>query len=136
VDGRGEAIEVRSAAGEMELRIALTDQGPVFSLRGARLEIDAADTVAVNCRQFEVRTTGGVMLDAAGDIALRSAAETHLWSAGDTYIDGQMVKLNCQDRPGYPDPPAPEALPAPPPAAGHDNCCGAVGARPDTATGL
>ena len=135
-DGRGEAIEVRSAAGEMELRIALTDQGPVLSLRGARLEIDAADTVAVNCRQFEVRTTGGVMFDAAGDIALRSGAATHLRSAGDTNIDGQLVKLNCQDRGEYPDAPAPEALPAPPPVASHDNCCGAVHERPDTATGV
>lgn len=106
-DSKGEAIEVRSSAGEMELRIALTDQGPVLSLRGARLEIDAADTVAVNCRQFEVRTTEGVTLDAAGDIALRSGATTHLRSAGDTNIDGQMVKLNCQDRSGYT-----EALPA------------------------
>ncbi len=111
-DGRGEAIEVRSAAGEMELRIALTDRGPVLSLRGARLEIDAADTVAVNCRQFAVRAADGVVLDAAGGIALTSGAETHLRSAGDTYIDGQMVKLNCQDRVGYPDDPAPAALPA------------------------
>jgi hypothetical protein len=115
-DCNGEAIEVRSASGEMELRISLTDQGPVLSLRGARLEIDAADTVAVNCRQFELRTTEGVVLDAAADIELRSGAATHLRSAGDTNIDGQMVKLNCQDRAGYPDAPAPEALPAPPPA--------------------
>lgn len=111
-DGNGEAIEVRSAAGEMELRIALTDQGPVLSLRGARLEIDAADTVAVNCRQFEVRTTEGVVFDAAGDVALRSGGETHLRSAGDTNIDGQLIKLNCQDRAGYADAPAPAALPA------------------------
>ena len=54
-DSQGEAIEVRSAGGEMELRIALTEQGPVLTLRGARLEIDAADTVAVNCRHFAVR---------------------------------------------------------------------------------
>src|SRR5438067_13914917 len=90
----------------MELRIALTDQGPVLTLRGARLEIDAADTVAVNCRHFAVHTTDGVVLDAAGGIALRSGAETHLRSAGDTYIDGRLVNLNCLDRAGYPDDPA------------------------------
>jgi hypothetical protein len=105
-DERGEAIEVRSAAGEMELRIALTEQGPVLTLRGARLEIDAADTVAVNCRHFAVRTTDGVVLDAAGGIAMNSGAETRLRSAGDTYIDGRLVNLNCLDRTGYPDDPA------------------------------
>jgi hypothetical protein len=109
-DGQGEAIEVRSASGEMELRIALTDQGPVLSLRGARFEIDAADTVAVNCRHFAVRTTDGVVLDAAGEIAMRSGADTRLRSAGDTYIDARLVNLNCLDRTGYPDDPARAAL--------------------------
>src|SRR3712207_3509256 len=74
VDGRGEAIEIRSPGGEVELCIALTAQGPVLTVRGARLEIDAADTVAVNCRQFELRTAEGIVLDADGDLALRSRA--------------------------------------------------------------
>jgi hypothetical protein len=105
-DGGTEAIEIRSPGGEMELRIALTDRGPVLSLRGARLEIDAADAVAVNCRQFEVHAAEGVVLTAAGDVAIRSG--------GDTSIDGRLVKLNCQDRGGYPDG---AALPEPNPPA-------------------
>ena len=111
-DGRGEAIEVRSAAGEIELRIALTEHGPVLTLRGARLEIDAAETVAVNCRHFAVHTTDGMVFDAAGDIALRSGADTRLRSAGDTYVDGRLVNLNCLDRTGYPDDPARSIAPA------------------------
>jgi hypothetical protein len=114
-DGHSEEIEVRSAGGEMELRIVLTDQGPVLSLRGARLQIDATDTIAVNCRQFAVRTTEGVILDAAGDIALRSGADVHVRSAGDTHIDGTLVKLNCDERPANSEPPDQGALP---PAAG------------------
>jgi hypothetical protein len=97
-DGGTEAIEVRSPAGQVELRIALTDQGPVLSLRGVRLEIDSTDSVAVNCRRFSLRTTESLSLDAAGDLALRSGQEMHLQSAGDTSIDGKLLKLNCKDR--------------------------------------
>lgn len=102
-DGRGEVIEVRSSGGEVELRIALTNDGPVLSLSGARLEINATDTVALNCRHLAVRATEGVSMEAGGDIALKSA--------GDTFIDGKLVKLNCLDRTGYPDDPAPSDTP-------------------------
>src|SRR4051812_17448676 len=71
-DGRTEEIEVRSSGGDIEIRIVLTQHGPVLTLCGARLEINASDTVAVNCRQFAVRATEGMLLDAGGDIALRS----------------------------------------------------------------
>ena len=104
-DGPTEEIEIRSSGGEIEIRIALTKQGPVLSLSGARLEIDASDTIAVNCKQFAVRATEGVLLDAAGKVEVRSGNEIHLRSAEDTFIDGKLVNLNCLDRTGYPDDP-------------------------------
>jgi phage gp45-like len=113
-DGRTEEIEVRSSTGALEIRIVLTDQGPVLTLCGARLEINATDTVAVNCKHFAVRAAEGVVLDAAGDIALVSGQETRLRSAGDTFIDGKLLKLNCQDRTGYADAQGSIAAPAQP----------------------
>lgn len=104
-DGRTEEIEIRSSGGEIEIRIALTKQGPVLSLSGARLEINATDTVVVNCKQFAVRATEGVLLDAAGNVEVRSGNEIKLRSAADTSIDGKLVKLNCLDRTEYPDDP-------------------------------
>jgi hypothetical protein len=98
-----EEIEIRSSGGEVEVRIVLTEQGPILRLRGARLEIDSSDTVAVNCRQFEVNATHGVQLRTAGDVEVRSNAEIRLKSGGQTYIDGDYVNLNCLDRRGYHD---------------------------------
>jgi hypothetical protein len=100
VDGPNEELEIRSPEGQVELRIALTEQGPVLTLRGLRLELDAADTVAVNCRQFSLRTTEGVVLDAAGDVSLRSGKEIRLRSDGETFIDGKLLKLNCLEPEG------------------------------------
>jgi len=98
-----EEIEVRSSGGEVEVRIVLTEQGPILRLRGARLEIDSSDTVAVNCRRFEVNASQGVQLSTAGDVAVRSDAEIRLKSGRETFIDGDYVNLNCLDRRGYHD---------------------------------
>jgi hypothetical protein len=118
-----EEIEIRSPAGQMELRIALTPQGPVLQLRGARLEIDSTDAVAVNCRQFEINASEGVKINSAGDIDLHGQGEMRVRTAGSTSIDSDWVNLNCGDRTGYhddpdhPDPPDPPDHPAKEPPA-------------------
>ncbi len=63
--GGAEELEIRSPQGAVEVRILLTDSGPVVRLSGARLELDAAETVAVSCRRFEVRAEGDICLDGA-----------------------------------------------------------------------
>ena len=123
-DGR-EEIEIRSAGGEMEVRIALTPQGPVLQLRGARLEIDSTDTVAVNCRSFEVNAADGVKIQTAGDIDVRGAGEMRLKTSGQTFIDGDYVNLNCRERAGYHDDPAtnPPVLPEPEAVGDESGTC-------------
>jgi len=102
-DPQGESIVVRAAGGKLELSIRMTDAGPVLSLKGVRLELEAADSVAVNCREFAVNAREAVRLESAGDVQVRSDAEIRLRSAGDTYVDADYVKLNCLDREGYHD---------------------------------
>src|SRR5262245_13364700 len=86
-DGNAEELEIRSASGDLELSIALTEAGPVLRLRGVKLQIDSTDAVALNCREFNV--------NAAGDVRIKSQGQTH--------IDAEMINLNCGDRTGYPD---------------------------------
>ena len=109
VGDEGEAIEIRSPEGEMELRITLTDEGPVLSLHGARLELVSPETVAVRCKRFEVETES-VSLRATGDIEIQGEAEFRTRTVGSTWIDGDYVNLNCRERTGYHDDPAMAAL--------------------------
>ena len=126
-DERGELIEVRSPAGDVELRIVLTADGPVVQLRGARLELDSNDTVSLNCRRLELRATDGIVLESGGNLEAYSAAEVHVKSAGDAYIDGKLVNLNCKDRTGYPDAEATAAVELPAPAQEPAHDCGCHG---------
>jgi hypothetical protein len=114
-DALGDEIQLRSANGTMELRIRMTDEGPVLSLRGVKLEIEATDSIAVSCREFAVNTAESVRVNSGGDFEVRSAHDIRLKSAADTSLDADYVKINCGDREGYHDfvPEDQASLPAP-----------------------
>jgi hypothetical protein len=116
-DALGDEIQLRSANGAMELRIRMTDEGPILSLRGVKLEIEATDSIAVSCREFAVNTAEAVRLNSGGDFEVRSAQDIRLKSAADTTLDADYVKINCGDREGYHDhvPENPAPLPSPDP---------------------
>lgn len=74
----GEEIELRSARGDLDLRIVLTDTGPLVTLRCAKLEVESPE-VAFRCHDFAVQTTGDLRLKSEGDI----------------HMNGAYVRLNC-----------------------------------------
>lgn len=81
-----EELEVRSPGGEVEVRIVLTENGPVVSLRGARLELESAEAVAVKCRTFEVNASEGVNL---------TGHELRVKTDDDIHLNGKIIRLNC-----------------------------------------
>lgn len=104
-DTNGEKIAILSPQGETELSIRLTPDGPVLLLRGVQLEIESANCLSVNCKEFAVNASDAVHIQAAGQMVLASGDDIRLKSAQDTHIDGDMVKINCGDRAGYHDDP-------------------------------
>jgi hypothetical protein len=89
----GEEIEIRSPQGELDLRITLTDAGPVVSLRAARLELDAP-AVAVRCQTFAVSASSEVSLSSGGALNL-TADELRAKTEHDIHLNGAYVRLNC-----------------------------------------
>lgn len=94
VNDSREELEVRSPQGEVEVRITLTDSGPVVSLRGARLELESPDAVSVTCRRFEVSTTEGTQLHSAGDVNI-TGQEMRVKTEADIHLNGGIIRLNC-----------------------------------------
>ena len=105
-DPAGEELEIRSRRGEVEVRIVLTDAGPVVTLRGGRLELDAP-AVSVRCETFAVQASSEVSLTSQGAVRI-AADELHARTAQDIHLNGAFIRLNCT-----PDAPAPTPLPAP-----------------------
>ena len=93
IDGAGEEIEIRSARGEVDVRITLTDAGPVVSLRGARLELEAPD-VSVRCNTFDVHATETLSLSSERDVRIE-ADELRAKTEHDVHLNGAFIRLNC-----------------------------------------
>lgn len=103
-DAGRDTIELKSRDGALELRITMTPEGPMIHVKGGSLAVEAADAVSVACKRFDVRASDGINF-AAGNVSLASEGEVRIRSQGNTYMDSEVLHLNCGDRSGYPPPP-------------------------------
>lgn len=96
VDGVQEQIELRSAEGAVEVRIVMTDDGPVVSLTGGRLEVNTPDTVAFNCKNFEVNASEKAHIASGGPVRV-TGQELRVLTDNDVHLNGAFIRLNCPD---------------------------------------
>jgi len=89
----GEELELRSARGDLDLRIVLTAAGPVVSLRCARLEVESPE-VAFRCDTFDVHAKGDVRLASEREVSI-TADELRAKTERDIHLNGAYVRLNC-----------------------------------------
>jgi hypothetical protein len=94
VAGECEELEVRDALGQVEVSVSLTADGPVVRVRGGRLELDAADTVSVRCRRFELQTSESTELSSSGTVRI-TGEELRVKTEDDIHLNGQIIRLNC-----------------------------------------
>lgn len=84
--GSDELVEVRSSSGQLELRIKLTDDGPVLQMESVRLELKASEAVEIESRRVEIKATE--------TLQLTSADEVKVDAEGSVRVNGKMIYLN------------------------------------------
>lgn len=102
IDDGEERLQVRDAQGALEMEVRLTRQGPVLRLSSERIELNATDTVAVNCERFvvnakrsaEIRTEGDARIQADGALDLQATGELRLRSEDELKAVANMIWLN------------------------------------------
>jgi len=87
-------VEVRGAEGQVELRIKLTPEGPVLQMESVRLSLKAAESVNVECKNFEVRATEAVDMHSDGGMQLSGQADVRVNANGHVVVTGEMIHLN------------------------------------------
>lgn len=90
----GETVEIRADGGEVELRIRMTPEGPVVQLDGAKVEINAAESIRMQCKEFSVQATEKLELGSDKELAVKSTGKMDIESADDCVIRGKMIYLN------------------------------------------
>ena len=84
--GTEELVEIRSSSGLVEVRIKLTEAGPVLQMEAVRLQLKATESVEVEARSFHVRTEESIRLETKGTADLEAEGEIH--------INGEKIWLN------------------------------------------
>lgn len=112
-------LTIRSATGEVELQICMTDKGPLLRFRAADVELEATRDVKVHCEEFHVKADKHIIQESGGDLRQRiggqadvkvrgrmtlAAKETRVQAKrgnvqieanDDVEVLGERIKLNC-----------------------------------------
>jgi hypothetical protein len=96
VSGQGaeELVEIRASSGLLELRIKMTEQGPVLQMESVRIQLKASESVDVEARQFNVKTEDGMALESQGAIKIAGDADVRVDAKGEVHVNGTMIYLN------------------------------------------
>jgi hypothetical protein len=70
-------VEIRSESGLVELRIRLTEQGPVLQLEGVRLALSASEAVEIAAPRVAITATEQLEL-AGGDVVVRGEQDVEI----------------------------------------------------------
>lgn len=89
-----DVVELRAPSGMLELRIRLTEEGPVLQVEGVKVAIRAAEAVSVDCKTFEVRAEEAVKLHSDGQLDVSSEKEMKINSTDEIRVVGKMIHLN------------------------------------------
>ena len=85
-DGRDELVEIRSSSGNIEVRIRLTEDGPVLQMESARLQLKASESVEIESKRVEIRATEAVRVE--------SDKEIEVDAEGEVRVTGKTIWLN------------------------------------------
>ena len=84
--GSDELVEIRSSSGQVELRIKLTEEGPVLQMESVRLQLKASEAVEIESKRIEIRATE--------TLQLTSDNEVKVDAEGEVRVNGKMIFLN------------------------------------------
>lgn len=93
-EGADQVVEIRAASGHMELKVRLTEEGPVLSLEGVRLSVRAAEAIDMSCKTFKVSAEESVELASKGELRVKAEKDLAVDSAADVRVNGKMIYLN------------------------------------------
>jgi hypothetical protein len=78
-------VEVRSESGMLEVRIRLTQQGPVLQMESARLQLKATEAIEIQSERVEIK---------AGAVKVHAGEDLELEADGEVRVAGKMIYLN------------------------------------------
>jgi hypothetical protein len=88
-------LVVRSRAGDVVLRIEVTDAGPVLSFSGASLDLTATQRIRLAAQEVSVEATGDVSIVAGDSLRETIGGDHHTKVTGDERVEAANVQLQA-----------------------------------------
>lgn len=96
--GAADMLEVRSQGGTLELRIRITEAGPVLEMEGIRLAVSAADSLELRARRVSVEAEQSLTLASRGEAQLLAHERIQVRTREYLGLDGKLVGLRSDER--------------------------------------
>ena len=71
--GGEQLVEIRNESGLLEVRIRLTEQGPVLQMESAKLSLKATESVEIESKQVAIKASEKIDVEAKGDVVVIGA---------------------------------------------------------------
>jgi len=84
--GTDQLVEIRSESGMVEVRIRLTEQGPVLQMEAVRLTLKAEESVEIESKRIELKATEQVKVQSEDGVEIEGE--------GDVRVVGKTIHLN------------------------------------------
>jgi hypothetical protein len=91
--GTDQLVEIRNESGMLEVRIRLTDEGPVLQMESARLSLKASEAVQIESKRVEIRGTEKLELS-GGEVQVAAEEDVKVNADGEVKVVGTMIYLN------------------------------------------
>jgi hypothetical protein len=93
-DGAHQVVEFRDASGTLELRVKLTEEGPVLVMEGMKVQVNATESFSVKTKDFHVEAEGETVIATKGELKIHSDGEMSIDSPEDLRIRGKIIYIN------------------------------------------
>jgi hypothetical protein len=92
-EGRDQLVEIRAESGMVELRIRLTEEGPVLQMEAVRMHLKASEAVQIESPKVEIKGTEELALD-GGAVKIKAEQDVKVDAEGDVRVIGKKIFLN------------------------------------------
>lgn len=92
-EGGDQLVEIRSESGMLELRIKLTEQGPVLQMESVRMQLKASEAVEIESNRVAIKASEQVAIE-GGKVAVIAEEDATVDAKGEVRVVGKTIWLN------------------------------------------
>jgi hypothetical protein len=86
-------VEIRNESGMLEVRIRLTEEGPVLQMESARLSLKATESIEIESKRVEIKGAEKLELK-GGQVEVTGEQNEEAGTNGEIKVVGSMIYLN------------------------------------------